>query len=387
MKSIFKYIIMFFLFVYVIVPIFFYMKFGFFFTTVNHEVEVKYFFLAAEVIIIYCLIAMLLLRFLPTGKKKIEMPYKYPLWLLCFPLLLSFYKFSFGFMGNIPLVVRYFSQFMNPILLFFVISFYYFQKKYIKRLTLCIVIFLSISLLNFSRSGIFTLFFILGSFYFYNQKTGKYLIKKMFPLLLIAIIGAPVLYVVSSNNRYHEKRGMDGYILRQIVGRLSILEPAAGIIKSVKEDKKSNNLFLEKYGFSNQIKLALNTLSPLDFFEDDVASNQYYRMIVNNVSLSETKNNYVSIFISLPVYFYLKYGFVFGLLFFSSLLSILFVIFIYGKNSLFKFSIGVFSFYFLLVFFDWIDVFDLITKWIIFSFFLHIFLDNKKLFIYCRNKK
>ena len=84
---------MFFLFVYVIVPIFFYMKFGFFFTTVNHEVEVKYFFLAAEVIIIYCLIAMLLLRFLPTGKKKIEMPYKYPLWLLCFPLLLSFYKF------------------------------------------------------------------------------------------------------------------------------------------------------------------------------------------------------------------------------------------------------------------------------------------------------
>ena len=209
----------------------------------------------------------------------------------------------------------------------------------------------------------------------------------MFPLLLIAIIGAPVLYVVSSNNRYHEKRGMDGYILRQIVGRLSILEPAAGIIKSVKEDKKSNNLFLEKYGFSNQIKLALNTLSPLDFFEDDVASNQYYRMIVNNVSLSETKNNYVSIFISLPVYFYLKYGFVFGLLFFSSLLSILFVIFIYGKNSLFKFSIGVFSFYFLLVFFDWIDVFDLITKWIIFSFFLHIFLDNKKLFIYCRNKK
>ncbi len=382
MKRILNYTIIFFILVHVLFPLLLYIKFGFFFVLLNHNVEDEYFIKATVVISVYCLVALIILNFLPKKRSEIKQTYKYPIVLLFFQLFLSFYKFSFGYMAEVPIIARYFSQFMNPMLLFIVITFYFFLKKDINKIKLCIIIYLTISLLSFSRAGIFILFFIFGAFYFFDKTIGKYIIKKMYIYIIFGIICAPILYTVSSNNRYHENRKFDVYTIRQIGGRLSILESAAGVLKATTEDETSKQLFLDKYGICNQLRISLNTLSPFDFFENDAAPNQYYRMIVNKASQEEIENNYVSINIGLPIYFYLKYGFLPGLIFFSSFLFVIFLILIYGKQSSFKVAISIYVFYMLILYFDWQDIFDLITKFYIFNCFIHILFDNSRLLIF-----
>lgn len=151
--------------------------------------------------------------------------------------------------------------------------------------------------------------------------------------------------------------------LIKIIGRISFLELT--MLPIVYKDYHLPNLviFYDKYSPINQIKLTINNVIPGDVFAFDVYPNQYYRSAFMKYPLQNSKENYTSINLTLPIYFYM---------YFNSLVAIIisgFLIWIYYFTTMYAFNIsaflgciGIFHFYsYFLIFFDFVSLIKNLT--------------------------
>lgn len=145
-------------------------------------------------------------------------------------------------------------------------------------------------------------------------------------------------------------------LIEKIVGRVSFLESAMLPIYFKKTNSPGLEIFYEKYGINNQLKLVLNNILPIKFFPFDVYPNQYFRSAFMGMPQALARSYYTSINITLPVYFYMYSNF-----YVAILLSGL-AIWVYYLLTLLAFKVHplvgavfVYAFYgSFLTYFDWI---------------------------------
>jgi len=95
----------------------------------------------------------------------------------------------------------------------------------------------------------------------------------------------------------------------RILGRISFLEISMLPILHKDHNLPNLQIFYEKYSIFNQFKLIINNIVPGNAYPDDALPNQYYRSAFLNMPLQIAKENYTSINMTIPVYFYMYCNF------------------------------------------------------------------------------
>lgn len=152
----------------------------------------------------------------------------------------------------------------------------------------------------------------------------------------------------------HDRSSLD-----RIIGRVSYLEAAMLPIIHKDQDLPNLKIFYDKYSIMNQLKLIANNLVPGDIFPSDVMPNQYYRSAFMNMPIQIAQENYTSINMTLPVYFYMYFNF------FTTVLITGFFIWIYYVITILGFNLhpligSVFIYYFYSYFLSFFDLTSLV---------------------------
>ena len=127
-------------------------------------------------------------------------------------------------------------------------------------------------------------------------------------------------------------------------------------LQSKQEASMDQKVFEEKYSLNNQVKQVVNTVTPIDFFEYDVSPNQYFRQIFLGASERTVLDSYMSINMTLPVYFVMETNYVVGIFLTIAFLSFLFWIWVHYASNRYVFIAVLFSMYDFLYYFDWIMI-------------------------------
>lgn len=204
-------------------------------------------------------------------------------------------------------LMAYLSIFLNPTV-FIVILVFYQKKKY--NVGWLLLSFIALVTLTGKRSAIIVVILMLlmypafDNYNLYKTKLRRYI---AFFFLL-----SPALFILGSKMRGIDMDLLNNeLILKAIFGRLSMIE-LAGIPIHYKDlgSGFDIDLFNEKYGLVHQLKLMLDSLIPGNIFEFDVMPNQYYRAVFLGYSADYAQDNYLSLNLTLPVYFYMFTGFI-----------------------------------------------------------------------------
>jgi hypothetical protein len=245
-------------------------------------------------------------------------------------LLFSFFAFG-GFQvllsGSINgRLINYINQMINPLVIFAMVLFYQ-EKKF--NFILVSISFVVFQTLTGSRSAALQLLIIILIFYpgFENQK--KYLHKaKIFTIVIVIL--SPLLFIAGTVMREVEFDFEN--IQKIIIGRLSFLE-----LSEIPMECKTNggqncniDIFYDKYNFFRQIKLSVDMLYPGNLFIDDVHPNQYYRSAFLGLDESYALENYMSINMSIPTYFYMHTNEIFSII--LSITSIVIYVYLLLKS-------------------------------------------------------
>lgn len=201
-------------------------------------------------------------------------------------------------------IFSYINQFIDVSVIFALMLFYQ-RKRY--NILLFMLSFLILRTASGSRSAVITLFIITIIFFplFCNYEQYK---KKIRYLIIVLSVISPLLFYYATSSRGGDLNGT--MLSRMIVGRLSMLELSM-IPINCKDNSDSNcnlDIFYEKYNLARQILLAIDSMYPGDIFISDVFPNQYYRSAFFGSSEEYSKENYMSINMSLPSFFYMYTG-------------------------------------------------------------------------------
>lgn len=176
--------------------------------------------------------------------------------------------------------------------------------------------------------------------------------QKIGVLIMIAVLIAPFLYAVSTISRGGAQNTVE-YMAKQIVARLSYIEPGGIELQQYVEKTYNKAVFLEKYGLKNQTEQIINSMFPGDIFENDVQPNQYWRTIFAGWNKEEARKYYTSSTMILPMYFYLKYGGILGISLCVIFSCGLFWIICRIKDSAVAVFMASYTFYTIFQYFDW----------------------------------
>ncbi|ETZ24512.1 hypothetical protein [Pedobacter sp. V48] len=246
---------------------------------------------------------------------------------------------------------NYFSLFFNPFILLLVVLFV--QKK--RTNIILAVLFYVVSItLSGSRSGILAIFFVFMIGYSFQTFQGYK--NKLYSFLKYSLLISPFLFIYATSIRGAADTIDKSVLLNQIVGRMSTLETSMMPLYFY-HNNMDMELFYDKYGIWNQLKLILDGIIPGQIFDYDVMPNNYYRAIFMGYSKSFVVENYMSINLTLPIYLYLKYSYL------SILFTILYVLGFYKivlalKNYPLLVVVVLSVFYNVIYFFDWVMVFS-----------------------------
>lgn len=247
---------------------------------------------------------------------------------------------------------NYTNLFLNPMVLLMCAVFL--QVKQV-NVFMMVLLYILLATISGSRSGIISillLFFIgLGFYNFYLYK------KNLKKILYFFLILSPFLFIFATYLRYGASNMDWKTIIDKIVGRISLIE--SGMIPIHFKDANSNHLslFYDKYGIINQLKIIIDSTIPGDIFSKDVMPNQYYREIFLGQSHSFVIENYMSINMSLPVYFYLIFGY-WGLPITILFLFFYFMILYTNRSNAYLTILLLSIIYPILIYFDWAMVFN-----------------------------
>lgn len=186
------------------------------------------------------------------------------------------------------------------------------------------------------------------------------------------------------NEKIIQSFSINKQLVNKIIGRVSFLE--LSMLPIIYKDKNLPNIqiFYDKYSVINQLKLIANNLVPGDIFASDVMPNQYYRSAFMNMSLQIAKENYTSINMTLPVYFYMYFNFLPAVII-TGIIIWVYYIFTCAAFNLHPIigSIFIYNFYsYFLSFFDFVTLIKFLALGIIATSF---FMISSKLEIYIVN--
>lgn len=369
MKKVFISILLFYLSFHYLFPLVYYIAFGFVNTYSNIYDEsslIKAFMLNS----ISILVAILIIIFIPSKKVLKQPTFKHTGKLYFIAAILSVSSFFIygGYRGAITGESQ--GTLLSYIRLFFdlptiLIVLFFFQKKPIRPYWI-IFIYVIVLTLSGSRSAVIMIILLFLMFPMFSN--GYLYRRKVLGALKFLIIFAPFLFIISTAIRGYESNK----VLDLIVGRVSFLELNTIAIFKADTDKANMDLFDEKYGAVNQFEQVINAISPIDPFNYDVDPNQYFRSIFMGLPKHNVLDRYMSINLTLPVYFYLKYG-----AFFACLITIIFLISVFlilNKffNNVYIVLVILVNFYSILYFFDWVMIFKGI-----YTSFLTVFFINR----------
>lgn len=249
-------------------------------------------------------------------------------------------------------LLNYINLFLSPTVLIMCALFLQSKRSSVLLMALSFIVVVT---LRGSRSGVIVvlLVFLMG-FAFENFNFYKKRLKNFLKYLLII---SPLLFVFATQLRLNEAIIEWHLIAKFIMGRVSYIE--LGMIPIHYKDAGTLDLalFYDKYGILHQLKLILDALIPGQIFQYDVMPNNYFRAIFMDYSIDFVTENYMSINMTLPVYFYMMYGNV------GILIAIVFIVFYF----LLMFSLRKHPFiilvlfsilYEILTYFDWVMVFN-----------------------------
>lgn len=350
MKRQFSIILLFFLCFHFIIPWLYFMMYGF----VNLYSTVQG-YTGMIVNLIAIIGTVCVIRLLPPAKKVTIPSLNHVSSFFFIAILIIVYKFisGGGYLGalsgnNHGTWISFLSLFFNVNIAFFLMMC---LQKDIKHVYFLICIYVILMTSTGSRSAVIGVLFVI--FYlplFYNNNFVGHKIKRI--LIVLAII-SPMIFLYGTSVRGYIDRELLGKI---IVGRISFVELSMIPLQGRSDGSMDEVIFDEKYSFSNQAKQVVNVLSPVDPFEYDIAPNQYFRQIFFGASEKSVLDSYMSINLTLPVYFVMRTNYVVGII-----LTILFLVGLYwlwvrfASNQYVFFSI-LFSLYNILYFFDWVMI-------------------------------
>ena len=249
-------------------------------------------------------------------------------------------------------MLNYINLFLSPIKLMMCALFL--QKKK-SSVLIMVLTFIVVSTLSGSRSAIISVFttFLVG-FAFDNFDYYK---AKLFTFLKYAAIIAPLLFIYATQIRYGADYIDYKTIGNLIMGRVSFIE--LGMIPVHYHDSGTLDLsvFYDKYSIIHQSKLIIDSLIPGDVFGFDVMPNNYFRSIFMGYSEDFVTQNYMSMNITLPVYFYMLFGYLGVFVTYIYLMGYFFVCYLFRKSP-FVVLLLLATLYETLLYFDWVMVFS-----------------------------
>ena len=224
-----------------------------------------------------------------------------------------------------------------------------FLQKKIKYEGLSILAYVALFTFAGSRSSIIiilVIFVALKIFKNYNQVK-----KKMRVFIVVFCILSPATFYYATGVRGFIDTS---FLFDLIIGRVSMIELAAIPVEAKEGRSLDYTLYDSKYGILNQLKQSINEISPIDPFVHDKNPNQYHRSIFMGSTEVSVIDNYMSMNMSLPTYFYVNSNTYFGCIFSIIFLSLLYYIWVIKSDNLY-FLIGIImSLYYILQYFDWV---------------------------------
>jgi hypothetical protein len=218
-----------------------------------------------------------------------------------------------------------------------------------------IMVFIVVQTLAGSRSAILSVFttFLVGAAF----ENFKFYRKRLLVFLKYAFIISPILFIYATQLRYGNDYLDYKLIGNIIMGRVSFIELGMIPIHYYDNGGLDLTLFYEKYGFIHQTKLIIDSLIPGDVFGFDVMPNNYFRAIFMGYSEEFVTQNYMSMNMTLPVYFYMLFGYL-GVFFTYIYIMCYFSVCYLLRKSPFLVLLLLATLYETLIYFDWVMVFS-----------------------------
>lgn len=362
----------------VICPMLFFQCFGFYWN-LDPKCPPEYMWKATIIVTITIFASILLINLISLKNSKLEKKETNKIGLNYLTFVFIFYIIGFGVISGFSIkkymlmifrgelsggILSYIDLIANILCIFILYELYLDLPK--RKEKQSVIIYIVYSLINASRAGVLNcvLVIICKAFSFKQNKKNK--IRNIIVILSFIVV-APVSFLVITNIRDTSTDNLKVFHL--IVARCSNMETAGLALYQAEEKSYEKKVFKEKYSLSNQIKLITNTLVIGSVFEDDVYPNTYYRHIFMGYQKDFVRKNYMSINLTLPIYFVLKYSTIPGI--FISILVIVFCYLLcekYRNNGFFRIFafIGLWN---LLYFFDWVHLFSQLER-IFFAYFM-----------------
>ncbi|MES2590485.1 MAG: hypothetical protein V4608_01285 [Bacteroidota bacterium] len=264
---------------------------------------------------------------------------------------------SGGFKGILSGVLsgslyNYINLFLNPMVLLTCALFL--QVKRV-NIFIMVLLYLIVVTISGSRSGIIgVLLLFLSGLGFYNFYTYK---NKLKMILYFFLLLSPFIFIFATQLRYGSSGLEFQTLFSKIIGRVSLIETSMIPVHFKDLNDIHLKLFYEKYGIINQLKVIIDSTIPGEIFNNDVFPNQYYRAIFLGRPETFVVENYMSINMSLPVFFYLCYGY-WGIPI-TILFLFLFFYFMYKyRTNAYNNILFLPLLYQMLIYFDWVMVFN-----------------------------
>jgi hypothetical protein len=230
-----------------------------------------------------------------------------------------------------------------------------FLQKQKSSVVIMVLLYILVVTFRGSRSGVIVilLIFLIGfafqNFHYYKSKLRSFLKYLLF--------FSPFLYVFATQLRLNGEPVEWELISKFIIGRVSYIELGMIPIHYKDNGTLDLSLFYDKYSLIHQLKLIFDTLIPGQIFQYDVMPNNYFRAIFMDYSIDFVTENYMSINITLPVYFYMMYGY--AGVFLTIIFLVLYFLLMYSLRRHAFIVIILFSIlYEMLTYFDWVMVFN-----------------------------
>jgi len=300
-----------------------------------------------------------ILHYLPDSNHIVEPRFNNSISFFYFAVFIAIFKFisGGGFEGSLKgtthgTLISFISLFFNVNSAFF---FAICLQKNLKNVFVILAIYVILMTALGSRSAIIGILLIALMLPLFKNND---LVKRKLRILIILLsIISPLLFLLGTSVRGGLDRNLLGKI---IIGRISFIESSMIPLAGRQNNTMDELTFDKKYSTLNQFKQVINAISPIDPFLPDISPNQYFRQIFLGASESKVQNSYMSMNMTLPVYFVMKSNIFIGICLTIIFLSLLYLIWIRFSSNIYIFIAIVRSLYDILYYFDWVMIVQVI---------------------------
>lgn len=352
MRQVYVFVLLFYLILHFVIPMVYYHFFGFVNLFSHLDYNSSSVIMGISMNFISILGTIVVISFLPNKKIPVSPIFNHSFKFLLIAICLFSYSITGTSYEDILDGAKN-GTWISYVLLFFDVTvsllLFLFLQKNIKFSSFAILAYVILQTYAGSRSSIIVVVIAYLSMRMFTN--GFRTMRKMRRIVLFFSILSPFMFSYATSVRTSIDQSL---VSKLIVGRVSMVELSSIPIDAVRDNSMNRILYNEKYGVLNQLKLAINEVSPINFFENDVNPNQYHRSIFLDLNELSVIDNYMSMNMTLPTYFYLSSNFFLGCLLTIFFLSSIYVVWIRLNSNIYIMIIILTQLYYLLQYFDWV---------------------------------